>query len=144
MRDFREVKHIAWTLAAVIPACVLPAAGPAAAAGTAGDCYRKADSAIAVQACLKQEYDEVKKYYDDVLDRVMSGARDLDRVQRKKEAVKALTEANNAFEAYVEQQCQWVQTSYANASGAGAAAMACRVNLYRARAGSMDAQFVTK
>lgn len=116
----------------------------ALAADALTDCYRKADTTIEVQACLKKEFESVKNYYDDVLDRVMSNARELDRVQRKKEAVKALTAANKSFDAYVEDQCGWVQASYGSGSGAGAAALACRVNLYRARAGEMDAQFLTK
>lgn len=116
----------------------------AVAADALNDCYRKADTTIEVQACLKKEFETVKNYYDDVLDRVMSNARELDRVQRKKEAVKALTAANKSFDAYVEDQCAWVQASYGSGSGAGAAALACRVNLYRARAGEMDAQFLTK
>ncbi|MDO4936625.1 MAG: lysozyme inhibitor LprI family protein [Sutterellaceae bacterium] len=116
----------------------------AVAADALSDCYRKADTAPAVQACLKKEFDAVKDHYDDVLDRVMNSARELDRVQRKKVAVKALNDANKAFDAYVENQCDWVEASYGSGSGAGAAALACRVNLYRARAGAMDAQFLTK
>lgn len=114
------------------------------AAEALADCYRQADTTIQIQACLKKEFDTVKNYYDDVVDRVMSNARELDRVQKRKEAVKAFTEANKAFDAYVEKQCDWVMASYGSGSGAGAAYLACRVNLYRARAGQLDGQFLTK
>lgn len=107
-------------------------------------CYKQADTMIEVQACLKKELAQVQKYHDEVLDRVMNSARELDRVQRKKEAVKALTAANKAFDKYVTEQCQWVQASYGTSPGAGNAQLACRISLIRTRAGSMDAQFVTK
>lgn len=114
------------------------------AADALSECYRQADTTIEVSNCLKKEMTAVQNYYDDVLDRVMNSARELDRVQRKREAVPALTRANRSFDEYVKDQCGYVEASYGSGNGAGAAALACRINLYRARAGEMDAQFVTK
>ncbi|MDY6011130.1 MAG: lysozyme inhibitor LprI family protein [Duodenibacillus sp.] len=129
--------------------CVVAAAlvGVVSAAVAAADplqaCYKRADTMIEVQACLKKELDQVQKYHDEVLDRVMDSARELDRIQKRKEAVKALTEANKAFARYVDEECGWVQASYGSGSGAGNAALACRINLLRVRAGTMDARFLS-
>ena len=131
-----------WGTAAALLMCV--PVSQASAADALAECYKRADTTIQVQACLKKELAVVQKYHDEVLERVMDSARELDRVQRKKTAVKALTAANKSFEAYLDGQCGWVQASYGSGSGAGNAYLACRINLIRQRAGSMDAQFVTK
>ncbi len=123
---------------------ILASTQATAAPDALAECYRKADTTIEVTKCLDKEYDQVKDYYEDVLDRVMTNARELDRVMRKKTAVKALNAANKAFDEFVDAQCSWVAASYGSGNGAGAAELACRVNLYRTRAGAMDAQFVTK
>ncbi len=113
------------------------------AADALSECYKKADTGIEVQACLKQELESLQKTYDDILDRVMDSARELDRVQKRKTAVKALTEANKAFEKFLDAECGWIGASYGSGSGSGSAELACRINLMRQRAGAMDAQFLT-
>lgn len=124
----------------IAAACV---AIPAAAADALAECYKKADNGVEVHACLNKELDVVKKRYDDVVDRVMDNARELDRVQKKKTAVKAFAEANKAFDKFVESECGWIAESYGSGSGAGNAQLACRVNLMRLRTGALDAQFLT-
>ena len=115
----------------------------AACAAIPAECYKKADNGVEVHACLNKELDVVKKRYDDVVDRVMDNARELDRVQKKKTAVKAFAEANKAFDNFVESECGWIAESYGSGSGAGNAQLACRVNLMRLRTGALDAQFLT-
>lgn len=117
--------------------------GSAVAADALAECYRAADSKVEVQACLKKELAQTEKFYDDIVDRVLVNARDLDRVQKRKGAAKAFEASNKAFERYVDAQCKWVEESYGSGTGAGNAVLACRINLLKLRAGSLDAQFLS-
>ncbi len=130
--------------APALVAVLLALTAPAMAADPLGECYKSADTAIETQACLKRELDAVKKNYDDVVDRVANHARELDRVQSRKTALKAFTQANKSFERFVDDECGWVSASFGSGSGAGNAELACRINLLRLRAGALDAQFVTR
>lgn len=56
----------------------------AVAADALSECYRTADNRLEVQACLKKELAETEKFYDDIVDRVLANARDLDRIQKRK------------------------------------------------------------
>lgn len=69
----------------------------AVAADALSECYRTADNRLEVQACLKKELAETEKFYDDIVDRVLANARDLDRIQKRKGAAKAFEESNKAF-----------------------------------------------
>ena len=51
----------------------------AVAADALAECYRTADNRLEVQACLKKELAETEKFYDDIVDRVLANARDLDQ-----------------------------------------------------------------
>lgn len=129
--------------ATVVATVFFSAAGTAGAAETLASCYKKSETTIEVQACLKKELETVTKSYDDVVERVMDNARELDRVQKKKVAAKAFAEANKAFEKFVETECGWINTSFGSGTGAGNAELACRINLMRLRTGALDAQFLT-
>lgn len=116
---------------------------PVFVADALADCYRQADSKVEVQACLKKELAQVEKDYQDVVGRVLTNARDLDRIQKRKGAAKAFEDSNKAFMRYVETECNWVEESYGAGTGAGNAVLACRINLLRMRTGSLDAQFLS-
>jgi hypothetical protein len=119
-------------------------AGAASAADALAECYRTADNKVAVQACLKKELDQTQKEYDDIVDRILAKARDLDRIQkRRNEAAKAFTDANKAFERYVDAECGWLEESYGAGTGSGNAVLACRINLIKTRSGALDAQFLS-
>ena len=128
--------------AAAMAACLCVAEG-ASAADALTSCYKKSETTIEVHACLKEELKVVKKHYDDVVERVMDNARELDRVQKKKTAAKAFAEANRDFEKFVDAECGWINTSHSSGTGAGNAELACRINLMRLRTGALDAQFLT-
>lgn len=115
----------------------------ATAADALAECYRTADSKVEVQACLKKELAQTEKDYADIVDRVLANARDLDRVQKRKGAAKAFEESNKAFKRYVDAECKWVEESYGAGTGAGNAILACRINLMKMRAGSLDAQYLS-
>lgn len=131
-----------WTAAVAALACV-GSLGSAAAADALADCYRAADSKGDIQACLRRELAETEKFYEDIVDRVLADARDLDRVQKRKDAAKAFEDSNKAFMRYVEAECKWVEESSGASAGASNAVLACRINLLKLRAGSLDAQFLS-
>lgn len=137
-----RISPAAAAAAAAMAAC-LCVASAATAADALTSCYKKSETTVEVQACLKEELEVVKKRYDDVVERVMDNARELDRVQKKKTAANAFTEANKAFEKFVDAECGWINASYGSGTGAGNAKLACRINLMRLRTGAMDAQFLT-
>ena len=56
-------------------AACLSAASAATAADALTSCYKKSETTVEVQACLKEELEVVKKRYDDVVERVMDTAR---------------------------------------------------------------------
>lgn len=116
----------------------------AVAADALSECYRTADNRLEVQACLKKELAETEKFYDDIVDRVLANARDLDRIQKRKGAAKAFEESNKAFARYLDAECKWVEASYGAGTGSGDSILACRINLMKMRAGSLDAQFLSR
>ena len=116
----------------------------AVAADALAECYRSADNRLEVQACLKKELAETEKFYDDIVDRVLANARDLDRIQKRKGAAKAFEESNKAFARYLDAECKRVEESYGSGTGSGDAILACRINLMKMRAGSLDAQFLSR
>ncbi len=115
----------------------------AASAQTPADCFNKAATQVEYAACLKTEMETLDKQYKNVEEQVMSQMRALDRVQKNKKATQALTEANKAFQTYVKEECDLIETSYGSGSGAGAAGLACRINLTRLRMGSLQHQFLS-
>ncbi len=116
----------------------------ALAADSLAECYRTADNKVDVQVCLKKELAETQKFYEDIVDRVLANARDLDRVQKRKGAAKAFEESNKAFMRYVDSECKWLEASYGAGTGSGNAILACRINLLKTRAGALDAQFLSE
>ena len=115
----------------------------AASAQTPEDCFNKAATQVEYAACLKTEMEALDKQYKNVEEQVMSQMRALDRVQKNKKATQALTDANKAFQAYVKEECDLIETSYGSGSGAGAAGLACRINLTRLRMGALQHQFLS-
>ena len=51
---------------------------------------------------------------------------------------------NKAFARYLDAECKWVEASYGAGTGSGDAILACRINLMKMRAGSLDAQFLSR
>lgn len=110
---------------------------------TPTDCFNKSATQVEYAACLKTEMETLDTQYKNVVEQVMSQMRALDRVQKNKKATQALTEANKAFQAYVKEECDLIETSYGSGSGAGAAGLSCRINLTRLRMGSLQHQFLS-
>ena len=118
----------------------------AASAQTAPtECFDKAATQVEYAACLKTEMEALGKQYKNVEEQVMSRMRALDRVQKNKKATQALTDANKAFQTYVQEECELIEKSYGSGAGAGAGAagLACRINLTRLRMGALQHQFLS-
>ena len=115
----------------------------AASAQTPEDCFNKAATQVEYAACLKTEMEALGKQYKNVEEQVMSQMRALDRVQKNKKATQALTDANKAFQTYVKEECELIEKSYGSGAGAGAAGLACRINLTRLRMGALQHQFLS-
>lgn len=128
-------KWILWTAALCVCA--------SASAQTPADCFNKSATQVEYAACLKTEMETLDTQYKNVVEQVMSQMRALDRVQKNKKATQALTEANKAFQSYVKEECDLIETSYGSGSGAGAAGLSCRINLTRLRMGSLQHQFLS-
>ena len=129
----------------IVAIIALLAASWSVVAGDALDsCYRQAETQKDYQQCLNSEYELVRHEYDRVVERVMTEARGLDRVQRKKTAAKAFMEANKSFLNYVEKECDWVSISHGAKSAGTNAKLACRINQLRIRTGALEAQFLSE
>lgn len=107
------------------------------------ECFDKAVTQVEYAACLKTEMEALSKQYKNVEEQVMSRMRALDRVQKNKKATQALTDASKAFQMYVKEECELIEKSYGSGAGAGAAGLACRINLTRLRMGALQHQFLS-
>ena len=99
------------------------------------ECFDKAVTQVEYAACLKTEMEALGKQYKNVEEQVMSRMRALDRVQKNKKATQALTDA--------KEECELIEKSYGSGAGAGAAGLACRINLTRLRMGALQHQFLS-
>lgn len=105
-----------------------------------GECYRKAENKVQKMSCLKLEHKAVKEAYDDVLERLMNEARVMDRTQKKKMAVKTLTEANKGFDVYIKAECSYVEIT----SEAEESSLACQVNKMRIRTADLERRYFSE
>ena len=126
------------TWVAMTAALLLCSAASAQTAPT--ECFDKAATQVEYAACLKTEMEALGKQYKNVEEQVMSRMRALDRVQKNKKATQALTDANKT---YVKEECELIEKSYGSGAGAGAAGLACRINLTRMRMGALQHQFLS-
>ena len=113
---------------------------PTWAQSNVDECYKTAATTIALRECLKQELQETRTEYRDVLTRLTQHAAELDRITGRNEAVPALERANTAFDRYVAEQCRFDQALFSSGTGAGAANLSCQINLLHARIGAIESQ----
>lgn len=101
-------------------------------------CYKSATTTSAVRECLKKELQQTRDEYRDTLDKLTQQAGELDRVTGRNVALPALEKANTAFDRYVAEQCRFEEQMMGGGSGAGAANLACQINLLHVRMGSIE------
>lgn len=104
------------------------------------ECYKTAATTVALRECLKQELQQTRTEYRDVLTKLTQHAAELDRTTGRNEAVPALERANTAFDRYVSEQCRFDEALFSAGTGAGAANLSCQINLLHTRIGAMESQ----
>ena len=101
-------------------------------------CYKSATTTSAVRECLKKELQQVRDEYRETLGKLSQQAGELDRVTGRNEALPALEKANTAFDRYVGEQCRFEEKMMGGGTGAGAANLACQINLLHVRMGAIE------
>ena len=101
-------------------------------------CYKSATTTSAVRECLKKELQQSRDEYREAMEKLTQQAGELDRVTGRNEALPALEKANTAFDRYVSEQCRFEETMMDGGTGAGAANLACQINLLHVRMGAIE------
>ena len=101
-------------------------------------CYKSATTTSAVRECLKKELQQSRDEYREAMGKLTQQAGELDRVTGRNEALPALEKANTAFDRYVSEQCRFEETMMGGGTGAGAANLACQINLLHVRMGAIE------
>ena len=102
---------------------------------TIEQCYKSATTTLAVRECLKKELQQSRDEYRETLEKLTQQAGELDRVTGRNETLPALEKANTA---YVAEQCRFEEKMMGGGSGAGAANLACQINLLHIRMGAIE------
>ena len=102
------------------------------------ECYKTAATTVALRECLKQELQQTRTEYRDVLTKLTQHAAELDRTTGRNEAVPALERANTAFDRYVSEQCRFEEKMMGGGTGSGSANLACQINLLHFRMGTIE------
>ena len=95
---------------------------------TIEQCYKSATTTLAVRECLKKELQQSRDEYRETLEKLTQQAGELDRV----------TGRNETLPAYVAEQCRFEEKMMGGGSGAGAANLACQINLLHIRMGAIE------
>lgn len=101
-------------------------------------CYKSATTTSAVRECLKKELQQSRDEYREAMEKLTQQAGELDRVTGRNDALPALEKANTAFDRYVSEQCRFEETMMGGGTGAGAANLACQINLLHVRMGAIE------
>ena len=101
-------------------------------------CYKSATTTSAVRECLKKELQQSRDEYREAMEKLTQQAGELDRVTGRNEALPALEKANTAFDRYVSEQCRFEETMMGGGTAAGAANLACQINLLHVRMGAIE------
>ena len=101
-------------------------------------CYKSATTTSAVRECLKKELQQTRDEYRKAMEKLTQQAGELDRVTGRNEALPALEKANTAFDRYVGEQCRFEEKMMGGGTGAGAANLACQINLLHVRMGAIE------
>ena len=91
-----------------------------------------------MRECLKKELQQTRDEYREAMEKLTQQAGELDRVTGRNEALPALEKANTAFDRYVSEQCRFEETMMGGGTGAGAANLACQINLLHVRMGAIE------
>jgi len=105
-------------------------------------CYRNAKKQSETHSCMVMELRSVQASYNDVIERVLTEARIVDRMNKKKRATKAFTDANKSFDAFVRSECAFRDIGKGFEVENSEASLACKINLLRLRKSSLQIEFL--
>ncbi|MEG1971111.1 MAG: lysozyme inhibitor LprI family protein [Burkholderiaceae bacterium] len=106
----------------------------AAHAGALDECYQKTSNRSEVGSCLEAARTEAFAQERLAARALEANLAELQAISSAKGLVMALRSAERHFEPYMKAQCELVRATYASGTGAAQAALACEVDLLRARA----------
>ena len=105
---------------------------------TIEQCYKISHNDLGRSRMLKKRIAQSRDEYRETLEKLTQQAGELDRVTGRNETLPALEKANTAFDRYVAEQCRFEEKMMGGGSGAGAANLACQINLLHIRMGAIE------
>jgi len=105
----------------------------AAQAGALDECYQSTKTSAEVGTCLEVARTQALAQERLAARALEASLADLQKVTSAKGLVRAARSAERHFEPYMKAQCALVRATYASGSGAERAALACEIDLLRAR-----------
>ncbi|POZ61705.1 lysozyme inhibitor LprI family protein [Chromobacterium alticapitis] len=101
-----------------------------ASAGALEDCEQSQSNTPAVADCLRQKQTDASRRLLAQEGKTLADMHALDAVTDSRfHAARELRQAQQAYETYRRQQCDWVAASYASGNGADRARLACQIDL---------------
>lgn len=116
-----------------MPASCLVLFAPPALADPTLECSAGLGSQVEIGTCVSDTETRVDQSVQIALEFAQAAAKDLDDVTERTVSLPALNAGQSAWEAYRDQHCEFVGTTFGGGSGTGIAISACRVDLGRDR-----------
>lgn len=106
---------------------------PCLSADPTMECSIGSGSQVETSDCLTDTEARVDQSLASALGFAMQSAASLDEVTGRQQSAPALTAGQVAWEAYRDQHCEFVGSTYGGGSGTGIAIRSCRISLGRLR-----------
>ena len=90
-------------------------------------------SQVEIRACLDETLARADAAVDEAFSFALASAAETDEVTGRASVVPALYASQSAWEAFRDNQCDYVGSTYGGGSGTGIAILACRITEARAR-----------
>ncbi len=126
------------SFAALCAIASLTIAMPAFAQTTLEACYQKATTQSAMNACLKQELNNVRSEYRALVETAQKEISEQDRVMGNNIGSTSFEKANLAFDRYVTEQCNFAKAVAGGGDNASLANLSCQINLLYWRMGIIE------
>ena len=119
------------------PALLVMVVAAEAVGDSVMECGVAAGSQVEIGDCLADVERSVDATVETVLGFAMASAKELDEITERDVAVPALEAGQAAWTAYRDQHCEFAGATFGGGSGTGIAIRGCRIELGRARAGTL-------
>ena len=108
-------------------------AAASAQAGALDECFHSTKTRVEVGACLEAAKVQALAQERLAARALEASLAELQKISSAKGLVAALRSAERHFDPYMKAQCQLVSATYASGNGAAQTALACEIDLLRAR-----------